>query len=42
MYGETAVVLFVIDDRRLQVCSTETTGDPKAGSTIIALVQTLP
>jgi hypothetical protein len=42
MYGETAVVLFVIDDRRLQVCSTETTADPKAGSTIIALVQTLP
>ncbi len=43
MYGPAAVLLFVIDDnRRLQICTMDNGIDPKAGSTIIALVQAPP
>jgi hypothetical protein len=39
VYGESAIILFVIEEKRLTICSAEMTSEPKAGSTIIALVQ---
>lgn len=39
-YGDTAIVLFVIDEaKKLEICSLEAPVDPKAGQSMIALVE---
>ena len=43
MYGDSAVVLFVLsDDGRLTICTTEAPPEPKAGHLLISLVKPVP